>query len=138
MDKKKEKKLLFETEEIIVGISAILLIVSAFLSWGKFHGYTQSGLVGDSMVLSDGMIVMGIGILALILLLLDIKFHIPAWIPMILGLIALGIGAVDYYNMNQVANDVGGEVGKGLYLAVIAALGVVVGSVLDLVRNQIK
>lgn len=129
----KEKKLLFEAEEIIVGISAILLVISAFLPWAKAGSYAPSGLSGD------GQILIAIGAVAIILLFVDIVYKISAWVPMVLGVIALMVGVVDFIAMyNTVSNlsSTSGSVGIGLYLAIISALGVSVGAVLDLVRNQ--
>jgi hypothetical protein len=131
--KNKEKKLLFEVEEIIVGISAVLLVVSAFLPWAKAGSYAPSGLSGD------GQILIAIGAVAIILLFVDIIYKISAWVPMILGVIALVIGVIDFtamYNTVSSISSTAGYVGIGLYIAIIAAVGVTVGAILDLMRNQ--
>jgi len=130
-----EKKFLFEVEEIIVGISAILLIVGAFLPWGMAGDYYASGLGGD------GRIIIGLGAIALTILFIDVFIkEISAIVPLLLGLASGVIGVIDWMAMHKVVStaEVAGSVGIGLYLVIASAAGVVVGAIVDLVRNRKK
>jgi hypothetical protein len=127
----KEKKVLFEIEEIIVGISAILLIVAAFLPWGSAEGYSTSGLNGD------GRIIIGLGAIAVTLLFIDVFVReISAVVPLILGLAACAIGIIDYVTMARVVSEFAGQVGIGLHLVIASSVGIVVGAVVDVIRNR--
>lgn len=129
----KEKKFLFEIEEIIVGISAIFLIVGAFLPWGIAGSYSKSGLEGD------GKIIIGLGAIALTILLIDTFIReISAIVPLILGLAAGIIGIIDWTAMYKAVTkpEVSGEVGIGLYLVIASAAGIVIGAIVDLLRNR--
>ena len=127
---KKERRFLGEIEKIIIAISAILLIVAAFLSWGATPSFEATGLSGD------GLITIGVGVVAIILLIIDMIYRVPAWIPLILGIIALVIGGVDFNAMLGTVEKFDGKVGMGLYLTVIASAGIILGSIIDLVRNR--
>lgn len=129
---KKEKKLLFEIEEIVVGLSAIAMMISVFLPWGKATGYSASGWGGD------GKILICLGAVALILLIMDQIYKISAWIPLFLGLVALTIGTIDFNAMQKAVMTFDGKVGSGLYTVLAASLGIVVGSIIDLIRNRKK
>ena len=129
---KKEKKLLFEVEEIIVGLSAIALMISVFLPWGIASGYSASGWGGD------GKLLICFGAIALILLIVDQIYKISAWIPLFLGLVALAFGIIDFQAMEKAVTTFEGKVGSGLYTAIVASAGIAIGSIIDLIRNRKK
>ena len=126
----KEKHFLTEIEDLIVAVSAILLIFAAFLTWGETSRFATSGLVGD------GVITIAIGVVAIVLLIIDIVYHVSAWIPLFLGAIALVVGGIDFYAMFNAVEKFSGKVGMGLYLTVIASAGIILGAIIDLVRNR--
>jgi hypothetical protein len=129
----KEKKFLFEIEEIIVGISAIALVFSAFLPWGVAEGYSASGLGGD------GKIIIGLGAIALTILMIDVFIReISAVVPLVLGVAACAIGIIDYAAMYNAVSDFAGQVGIGLHLVITASIGIVFGAIVDFVRNRKK
>ncbi|MBL4694882.1 hypothetical protein JKY72_05950 [Candidatus Gracilibacteria bacterium] len=123
----KEKKILLKLEELIIGVSAIVLILAALLPWGSTENVTVLGIFGD-----DTFITIGVGILAILFLLTK---KIPTWISLLLGLIALGTGINDYIALSNVFEGNGGSVGSGMYLTLLGGLGVVVGSILDMLRS---
>ncbi len=132
---RKEKRFLFEVEEIIVGISAILLIIAAFLAWGSTpSGTVATGLSAEGW-LTDGMLTIGIGAVAIVLLIIDLIYKVPAWIPLLLGIIALGIGGIDFWAMSGAVEKYQGHVGMGLYLTVLASAGIILGSIVDIYRD---
>lgn len=124
---KQEKKILLRLEEFIVAVSAVVLIVAAYLPWGSTENVTVLGVFGK-----DTIITIGIGILAILFLLTK---KIPTWVSLILGLIALGTGVNDYVSLSNVLQGNGGTIGSGMYLTLLGALGVVVGSILDMLRS---
>jgi hypothetical protein len=140
---KKERKLLFEVEEIIIGISSILLIIAAFLAWGPASsgeittGVSAEGVPVFMLHITDGMLTIGIGAIAIGLLIVDMIYRVPAWIPLILGIIALGIGVIDFWAMAKATGQYW-SVGTGLYLTLLASGGIIVGSIVDIYRDTKK
>lgn len=126
---KKERILLLEVEEIFAAISAIILIVAAFLPWGSSANASITGIAG-----TDSLATIGIGILALITLLMR---NIPNFIPLILGIAAFVISLNDFVIMNKLTNALEGSVGYGLYLTLLGSLGVFIGTAIEVIRSGI-
>ncbi len=128
---KKKPFLIFEVEEFIVVLSAVALIAGSFLAWGQTPNYTALGTNGD------GLITLGLGALAIVFLIIDlISKKIPSWVPLILGIFALAIGMVDFKAISTAVAPYEGTVGPGVYLTLIASLGIIVGSILDIYRSR--
>ncbi len=128
---KKKAILIFEVEEFIVALSAIVLIGGAFFAWSQTPNYTVPGTSGD------GLITLGLGALAIVFLTIDlISEKIPPWVPLILGILALAIGLVNYNAISAAVKQFEGSVGPGIYLTLIASLGIIVGSILDVYRSR--
>lgn len=124
----------------LIGLAgAALLAIGAFLPWGKIMGIIEAkGIDGD------GKITLGIGIIAIILLLIK---KAPLWISLILGVVALAIGGYDFYAMTTVDKELGLElaelaelakvtVGSGLYLTVLGGLALTVGPIVGYVQGK--
>lgn len=124
----KDKMLLLEIEEVVATVSAILLIIAVFLPWGSSANASILGIDGK-----DSIITIGIGLLALALLLIK---NVSNVIPLFLGLLALAVGGYDFYKMNIITGTLHGEVGIGLYLTIVASVGVVIGSTIDIIRKR--
>jgi len=126
--KKHIKKILTWGRELAL-ISAILLIVSAFMPWGETELVSVNGLNGD------GLITIGLGLLAFVLLFIK---HVPLWISFIIGAIGLIVGIVDFGAMARASESIGGEVGSGLYLVITSSVGVVAGVVIEMIEERNK
>lgn len=59
---------------LIAVISAVVLIIAAFLPWGSVLGLAVRGTEGD------GVITIGLGIISIVLLLIK---KVPVWVPII-------------------------------------------------------
>lgn len=127
MDQSEKKKLL-EAEEVIGIISAILLIAAAFIPWGKTPNVTILGIEGN-----DSKITIAIGLIALLALLFR---KIPTIIAFVLGIAAILTGFYDYQEISRVTGQMGGTVGPGLYITILAANAIIVCSVIDMLRNR--
>lgn len=103
-------------------VSAAVLCVSAFFSWGSVLTEKFTGMQGDGFVTS------GLGLVAFLLL---SHKKIPLWIPMILGLIAMGISIWDYTVLVPIMKDVNGSFGIGIYLAIISSFTLFLGSLIQ-------
>ncbi|MFA5820760.1 MAG: hypothetical protein WC873_01490 [Candidatus Gracilibacteria bacterium] len=128
---KKKAFLIFEIEEFIVALSAVVLIAGAFFAWGQTPNYSALGINGD------GLITIGLGALAILFLIIDlISEKIPPWVPLIFGILALAIGLIDYNAISTKVEPYNGSVGPGIYLTLIASLGIITGSILDIYRSR--
>ena len=129
------KKSSFGLGQIIGLIGAILLIVGAFLPWGRTAIVDVTGLDGD------GVITLGIGVVAIILLLIK---KVPLWITIILGVVALAIGIIDMRGMAAANTELGLEagdefavsIGSGLYLTVVGGVGLIVGPIVGYIMRK--
>ena len=122
------KKQLLEIEQIIGVISAGLLVAAAFIPWGHTANVTILGIEGN-----DSKLTIGIGLIALFVLLFR---RAPTIIALILGIVALLTGFYDYQQMALATSQMGGTVGTGLYLTILAANAVIVCSVIDIIRHK--
>ena len=120
---------IFTLGRSIALISAVVLALSAFFTWGSNDYASVNGLVGD------GMITVTIGILAFLLLYIH---RVTIWISLIIGLIGLGIGIIDFYAMYIAAHSIDGTVGIGLYAVVLGSSGIVVGTIIEIVEERSK
>lgn len=127
MDQKDRIKLL-ELEQIVGIISAGLLIAAAFIPWGRTANVTILGIEGN-----DSKLTIAIGLIALVVLLIR---KAPTIIALILGIAALLTGFYDYQQMALATSQMGGTVGTGLYLTILAANAVIICSVIDMIRNR--
>lgn len=110
--------------------SGIALIIGAILSWGVTKGGTSiNGLSGD------GIIILVLGALTVLSIIIGRAPHIFA---LIFGIAAASIGIIDFIAMTSVAKSVSGTVGAGLYLSVLAGLGISVGAVMEMLRLRRK
>ncbi|MFA5948454.1 MAG: hypothetical protein WC806_05850 [Candidatus Gracilibacteria bacterium] len=106
--------------------SGILLIVGSILSWGVTqNGHLVNGLTGD------GKITLVLGILTILSIVIGKGPHIFA---LIFGIASSIIGIVDFIEMTSVAKTVYGAVGFGLYLSVLAGMGIFVGAIMETIR----
>lgn len=103
-------------------VSAAILCVSAFLSWGSVMTEKITGMQGDGFVTS------GLGLVAFLLL---SQKKVPLWISMILGLIAMGISIWDYTVLVPIMKDVNGSFGIGIYLTIISSFLLFLGSLVQ-------
>lgn len=127
MDQAERKKLL-EIEQIVGIISAALLIIAAFIPWAATNDITLLGIEGK-----DSKITIAIGLIALIVL----SVHkIPTIVALIFGIAALSIGFYDYQKMAIATSQMGGTVGPGLYITILAANAIIICSIIDIIRNR--
>lgn len=111
-----------EMGRMISLVSSIILAVAAFLPWGVLQATTISGINGNG----DGLITIAIAVL--VFLALFIK-RIPIAVTLVLGLIGLTVSIVTFIQIGNAANQTGAEIGIGIYLSILAALGIVIGTV---------
>jgi hypothetical protein len=111
-------------------IFAFLLIVGAFLPWGITGGENlmKAYVMG---IEGDGQITLICGALSIILLMFRKR---PHFIAFILGLVAAGIAAIDINTMYTAAEKVSGKVGYGLYLTVVAGIGLMISTRIEMLR----
>jgi hypothetical protein len=126
MEKKSKNIKLLNMGRVIALLSIILLIVSAFLPWGKTANVSVNGMTGD------GFITISAGVIAFILLLIK---KVPLWIPLILGIIVLTTGIIDYTAMRETVKEINGNVGIGLYGTILGGAGIIVGSVIAMFKK---
>lgn len=125
----------------IAKISSLFLIASVFTTWGSALGVdvTGSGEVIEVAVRGiggkDGILILGVAVVAIILLLIK---KIPIWIPLVLGIFGFIISFVDLFAMRTAVGQVDGEIGWGLYLALLASVGISVGAIMQIVDNKRK
>ncbi len=117
-------------------ISAILLILGSFLSWGT------SVIDGNPAVIygleGDGKITIALGALATVLLILK---RPPHWFVFMLGVIAATIGVIDYLAMRDAVSQfqspaISGSIGIGLYLIAPAGLAIMVGTFIEMIKKS--
>ncbi len=129
--KGKKKRLhhkIFSVGREIALVSAVLLIISAFLYWGHTPTASLRGIEGD------GKITIILGLLAFIFLFIR---RISLLISLALGLLALAIGIVVMVEVCKVVNEVPGtKTGIGLYTGIVASLGIIVGTIGDMLRKR--
>lgn len=109
--------------------STLLLITSGFLPWGYTKYVSVAGTAGD------GVIIIGIGVVAFLMLFFK-KIH--RWVSLICGIGGLVIGIIDFVAMRGAVSQFSGYVGTGLYLTVLSSLGVVVGIVIEIMQERKK
>jgi hypothetical protein len=123
-------KEIFTIGRTIALLGAILLAVSAFLPWGASAYISVTGTGGD------GLITIAIGILAFLLLFIK---RITIWFSLFLGAVGLTIGIIDFVAMlNATKLVVEGVVGIGLYSNMLASLGIVIGTVIEIFQERSK
>lgn len=123
-------------------IGAIIVCVSAFLSWGTVDGMTVRGIDGD------GKLTFAIALTALILLLIK---RISLWVVIILGVIIEIIGIIQNITMNDkiaelesifassvTSSGITGNVGLGVYLTIVGAALIIFGSLFQWIKNRKK
>ena len=113
-------------------VSAILLIVSACMKWG--HILNEEVYAFARGYEGDGKITIILGLFAFILLFIR---KIPIWVSLILGIAALAVGVVVLNSINdaiRTSSDFGAN--AGIYLSLIASAGIIVGSIVEMVRKN--
>lgn len=113
-------------------ISALFLVISAFMTWG----YTDYASVTGG--LGDGMITRIIGVAAFVFLFIK---RINIWASLVLGLISLGISINDYISLTAVLKTLSGNVGSGMYVTILSSVGLVLGTVIEMIyekKNKLK
>ncbi|MFH1533357.1 MAG: hypothetical protein ABID64_00290 [Nitrospirota bacterium] len=126
------KQKIFTAGRIIALLGATLLAISAFLPWGKSAYVSVSGTGGD------GLIQISIGILAFLLLFIK---RITIWFPLLLGVIGLAIGIIDFavmYDAIQSPKITEGEMGIGLYVTIGATGVIVLGTIIEIFEERNK
>jgi hypothetical protein len=124
------------TGAIVVLAGGAVLILGALLPWATasvgFISVSKAGTSGDGVI----TLVIGLGVLAIGWVALGRRPHRAA---VILGLVAGGIaGAVAIYDIADVSNAISqtrsslvhASVGIGLWITALAAVGVIVGSIM--------
>lgn len=115
---------------------ALAIAVGAFLPWGVFENISISGMKGD------GAITLWLAILMIVLLLIK---KIPVLVGLIFGVITGSIAVVDLVQIQGAVNSSAsvlasltgadafakatGSVGVGLYITVIGAALIVIGTI---------
>jgi hypothetical protein len=106
-------------------ISAVVLAVSAFLPWGGNDLVSVNGLEGDGMLTIPLAVVV-------FLLMLFAKKKKGKILTIVLGIVAIAIGFMDYGAMSEAAELISGKVGIGIYLTILSGFGILIGSALSL------
>lgn len=102
-------------------VSALFLILSAFLNWVSTSNVAFSGIKGD------GQVTIVLGVLAFIFLFVK---RIPTVVSLIMGVIGLGLAIVIYFRIYGLSVEIESvKVGVGIYITMIAGLGIVFGSI---------
>ncbi|MBD3360613.1 hypothetical protein GF366_02300 [Candidatus Peregrinibacteria bacterium] len=122
--------------------SAVVLVIAAFLPWGETGFFTVTGIDGD------GIITIGIAVVAFVMLAIQ---KVPLWITIILGVLAAAIGIIDFMEMSsaseELALDMAGDefaesiqitVGSGLYLTILAGVGLIAGPIVGYIQKRKK
>jgi|GEM_PF-2780613 len=125
-------KKLYSVGRIITLVSSFALMISAFIPWG-----VSLNMLGEKVIVNgmegDGILTFVFGALAVILTIIS---KAPYWLVLILGLLAAGIGAIDFYSMYLVTNGIIGYVGYGLHVTLIAGIGIIVGSLIEICSKK--
>lgn len=87
----------------------------------------MTGIVGD------GWIIIAIGILAFLLLFIK---SVHVWISFALGVTGLIVGVMDFQAMSKITKIISGEIGSGLYLTIIASIGMVIGTAIEMYDDR--
>ena len=124
-----EHKKILTAGRLIAILSAVVLAASAFFPWGYTENVSVSGITGD------GVITIGIGILACILIFIK---RAPLWLSLILGAAGLAIGIIDFQTMQEAVKEIEGFVGKGLHMTIIASIGIVVGTFVEIIEERAR
>lgn len=125
-------KKLYSVGRIVALISSFALMISSFIPWG-----VASDMSGKTIMITglegDGKITVVLGALAVVLVILE---KAPHWLVLMLGLLATAIGGIDLYAMYAATSNVIGYVGYGLHITTIAGIGVVVGSLIEILSRK--
>lgn len=126
---------------IIAKISSLFLVASVFSTWGSALGVdvTGTGEVVEVAVRGiggkDGILILAVAVVAIILLLIK---KVPIWIPLVLGIFGFIVSFVDIFAMRTAVAEVNGDVGWGLYVALLASIGITVGAIMQVVEDKRK
>lgn len=105
---------------ILAMLSSAALAIAAFLPWASAREVNISGIEGD------GLITIAVAILSLIILFIR---RIPISVSLILGLVALTISILDFVQTGKAVVEIGGKVGYGVHISILASLGIVIGTI---------
>ncbi len=126
---KKVKEEIFTVGRGIVLVSAVFLVASAFMTWGYTSSASVTGLAGD------GTITRLIGITAFLLVFVK-RVHIL--FSLLLGFICLGISVNSFIELKPVLESFSGNVGNGLYITILASVGLMHGTVVEIIEEKRK
>ncbi|MBU1152299.1 hypothetical protein KJ632_05785 [Patescibacteria group bacterium] len=115
---------------LVAIISAILIIIGAFLPWiSTAAGSSETGISGD------GIITFVAGVLTLIFMFYRGRPHVFA---LLLGVISATVGITDMIMMSNAMEGINGSVGIGLYFTIIAGIGIFIGTTMEILRCKCK
>jgi len=126
----------------IGAVSAIVVIVGAFLPWAKVMGFLS--IAGTD---GDGMYTMAAGIAGVICCVIK---KVPIWVTLLLGVLVVAIMGYDGYNlmdMNSGLDSAATEenpfaamaqvsIGIGAYATALGGLGMIVGSIMEMKKKK--
>lgn len=123
-------------------LGAILVIIGAFLPWGKVNDVITTGLDGDGVLTLIGAVV--------IFIMLFIK-KIPLWVSMIVGILIGAIGIAQTFSISEkiseiksmfasslIGPNINGRIDFGVYLTIVGAAFIVFGTFIQWIKNRKK
>lgn len=127
--KKTVHKRIFTKGRTTALLAAMALIISAFLPWGYNENVMVTGLDGD------GMIVIGLGILAFLMLFIK---KVPIIINLITAITGLVLGFTVYGGMYTATKIINGQIGIGIYLTIAASILMILGIIVEIFDERKK
>ncbi len=123
----------------IAMVSSLFLILGVCLPWGSLLATNAENL--DEIIKvsilgiegKDGIILGTLAILVIIFLLIK---KIPVWISLIFGVVALIIASIDFKAMFDLIKEWEGVIGSGILIALVASLGIVVGTIMQIISDR--
>ena len=123
-------------------VGALLVIVGAFLPWGRVNDVVITGLEGDGLITLIGAII--------ILLILFIK-RIPLWISMLIGLLMVGIGIAQTFSISEkideiksvfasslIGPNIDGRIDFGVYLTIVGSTIIIFATLIQWIKTLKK
>ena len=123
-------------------ISALIIALGSIAPFAGFEEFIVYGLQGD------GKITLGIAVFIIISILLK---KVPAYVNILFSSFALALAAVDYSKLSETTSTIKNtvtanpymtniassiEVGSGLQLIMMGAIGVIAGSVIHVIQKK--
>ena len=122
-------------------LSAVVIALGSIAPFAQFKDIKLSGLEGD------GKITLAIAILTIVAILVK---KIPAYANIVLGSMALALAAFDYSKLSATTETIKTsadnpymtnvaatlQLGSGLQLVIIGAIGVIAGSVVHIIQKK--